>query len=86
MLLITCPFCGPRSESEFAYGGPKVAPRPAAPQDVSDQDWVQHMTHVPNPMGPVEERWWHVRGCGSRLVLTRDTGTHDILGAPEISS
>ena len=51
MLLINCPFCGPRPETEFAYGGPAVARRPEAPQDISDEDWVEYLTVVPNPMG-----------------------------------
>ena len=81
MLLITCPFCGPRSESEFAYGGPVVDKRPSAPQEMSDTDWITHLTHVPNPMGPVTERWCHTRGCGTWVVITRDTVTHDIVEA-----
>ena len=85
MLLITCPFCGPRSEAEFAYGGPAVAPRPEAPQDLSDEAWIDYLTVVPNPMGPVREKWWHARGCGCWLVLERDTLTHDIIGLPEFT-
>ncbi len=85
MLLINCPFCGPRPETEFAYGGPAVARRPEAPQDISDEDWVEYLTVVPNPMGPVAERWWHAKGCGCWLVLKRDTVTHDIIEPPEFA-
>ena len=83
MLLITCPFCGPRSETEFTYGGPAVERRPDAPQELSDEEWVAYLTVVPNPMGPVRERWWHAKGCGAWLLVERDTVTHDILGVPE---
>jgi len=78
MLLIRCPFCGPRSETEFAYGGPAAGPRPEDAGKVSDADWVDWLTVPPNPMGPVEERWWHARGCGRWLTVTRDTRTHEI--------
>ncbi len=82
MLHLPCPFCGLRNESEFVYGGPVVAPRPAAPQEVSDADWVDHLTVVPNPLGPVEERWWHARGCGTWFTVWRDTASHEIVPPP----
>jgi len=31
----------------------------------------------------VREKWWHGRGCGQWLELSRDTVTHDILDAPQ---
>ncbi len=78
MLLIDCPFCGKRNESEFVYGGPAMPARPADPSALDDAHWVDHLTVPPNPMGPVEERWWHLRGCGSWLTIRRDTVTHAI--------
>lgn len=81
MLLITCPFCGPRNEAEFAYGGPVKPPRPD-PARLGDGEWVEWLTHVPNPVGPVQEQWHHVRGCGTWLTLWRDTRSHDIVEAP----
>lgn len=86
MLTITCPFCGPRAETEFTFGGPAAPKRPDAPQDMSDEDWVNYLTVVPNPMGPVRENWWHGKGCGTWLTVTRDTVTHDIIGQPETPS
>ena len=81
MMLIPCPFCGDRSESEFAFGGPVKPARPD-PHAVSDEDWVDWLTTVPNPLGPVQERWWHVKGCGTWLTIWRDTRTHDIVEGP----
>ena len=78
MLLIKCPFCGERNETEFVYGGPVGSDRPDA-NAVSDTEWVDFLTMVPNPMGPVDEKWWHARGCGKWFIVTRDTMTHDIL-------
>ena len=79
MLLITCPFCGPRNETEFVHGGPLKITRPRDPDQLSNQEWVEYLTVPQNPIGPVEERWWHLRGCGKWLTITRDTLTHDII-------
>jgi sarcosine oxidase, subunit delta len=81
MMQIPCPFCGPRSENEFSFGGPVKPPRPDAPA-VSDAEWVAWLTRVPNPLGPVQEQWWHVRGCGTWLTIWRDTQTHEIIEDP----
>lgn len=82
MLLIPCPYCGKRNESEFIYGGPVGAKRPD-PNAVNDAEWVEYLTVTPNPQGPVQEKWWHARGCGEWLVIWRDTRTHDIMEAPD---
>ena len=79
MLLITCPFCGARNETEFVFGGPVGAARPD-PAEASDETWLDYLLLVPNPTGPVQERWWHARGCGDWFTIWRDTVTHDILG------
>lgn len=77
MLVLTCPFCGDRDESEFVFGGPVRIPRPVA-IDRPDSEWIAYLTVVPNPKGPVRERWWHAHGCGTWLVVERDTLTHRI--------
>lgn len=81
MLQIPCPFCGPRNESEFSFGGP-VGPDRPDPQTTTDEEWVEYLTVVPNPLGPVQERWWHVKGCGTWLTIWRHTLTHDIVEGP----
>jgi sarcosine oxidase subunit delta len=81
MLLIDCPFCGARNEIQFVYGGPVSVERPE-PTAVKDDDWVDYLTMVPNPVGPVHEKWWHARGCGEWFTLWRDTVTHDIVQGP----
>ena len=77
MMNIPCPFCGPRNESEFSFGGPVKPVRPD-PNAVSEEDWIEYLTCVPNPLGPVQERWWHVRGCGQWVAIRRHTVTHEI--------
>ena len=79
MLTIHCPFCGPRNEIEFIHGGPLKERRADDPASVDDQAWVDYLTVPQNPLGPVRERWWHVRGCGSWFTITRDTITHAIV-------
>lgn len=82
MLLISCPFCGARTETEFVYGGPVGPDRPESVA-VSDDEWREFLLMVPNPIGPVEERWWHARGCGDWFTIWRNTVTHDIVDRPD---
>jgi sarcosine oxidase subunit delta len=79
MLQISCPFCGSRSEVEFVYGGPLKNRRPDDISQIDDSTWIEYLTVPKNPLGPVQERWWHVRGCGCWLTITRDTCSHDII-------
>ena len=79
MLLIPCPHCGERNESEFVNGGPVRARRPDDPRALDDAAWVDWLTVVPNPMGPVREKWWHRLGCGAWFTVTRDTVTHAVV-------
>ena len=79
MLKITCPFCGARNEVEVVHGGPLKDRRPDDATAIEDQDWIDYLTVPKNPLGPVRERWWHVRGCGTWFTITRDTRSHDIL-------
>jgi len=78
MLLLTCPFCGPRSENEFVHGGPCKAQRPDNSANYTDREWVEYLTVSTNPIGPVSEKWWHVKGCGEWIIIKRDTLTHEI--------
>lgn len=82
MLAIPCPWCGVRNETEFINGGPKKPRRPDSAADIDDAAWVDRLTVGPNPMGPLVEKWWHVRGCGRWFALTRDTLTHEVGGQP----
>jgi heterotetrameric sarcosine oxidase delta subunit len=79
MMLIPCPFCGPRQETEFTYAGPDMGLRPEDAGALSSEDWVRALTVPPNPLGPVREHWRHSRGCGAWVTIRRDTRTHDIL-------
>ena len=46
MLIITCPFCGPRDEVEFACGGEAHIARPLADNKISDADFADYLFHA----------------------------------------
>ena len=76
MLLIDCPYCGPRVQAEFTYGGADVArPSPDAPSDA----WFAYVYLRDNPKGLHDELWQHSAGCRAWLRVRRDTRTHDIV-------
>ena len=81
MLLIPCPWCGPRDQVEFTYGGDAAARRPADPAALTDAEWSNRLYLRDNPRGPHRELWQHHAGCRRWLVVTRDTLTHAIEGA-----
>lgn len=73
MLLIDCPCCGLRSETEFRCGGQAHVARPEKPVDVGDQDWSEYLFVRANPRGVHAERWIHQHGCGRWFNALRDT-------------
>jgi heterotetrameric sarcosine oxidase delta subunit len=78
MLLIECPFCGARAQSEFAYGAQAAIARPQPPEAVSDAEWAGYLLFRDNPKGEHAERWCHRLGCGLWFNVLRDTRTHAI--------
>lgn len=78
MMLIPCPWCGPRNETEFHYGGQAQVSYPDDPQAVSDEEWARFLFFRDNPKGPFVERWSHQAGCRRWFTLRRDTVTHQI--------
>jgi sarcosine oxidase subunit delta len=73
MLLIPCPWCGPRPELEFQYGGEAHIRRPADPAAESDQAWGEFLYHRTNAKGVHAERWRHTHGCARFFNALRDT-------------
>jgi heterotetrameric sarcosine oxidase delta subunit len=78
MLLIHCPWCGPREEVEFHYGGQADVSRPAAPLDTDDVTWSEYLFVRANPKGMFAERWSHSAGCRRWFAVLRDTVTNEI--------
>ena len=81
MLIIDCPYCGPRPELEFAHGGQAHIVRPADPASASDDEWLQYLYLRDNTRGVFAERWRHARGCGRFFNALRDTTTDQFLAS-----
>ncbi|MFB7451224.1 sarcosine oxidase subunit delta family protein [Streptomyces sp. NPDC056194] len=79
MLLIPCPWCGPRDEAEFHYGGQAHVSYPEDPAALTDEEWARYLFFRDNPKGPFAERWSHAAGCRRWFNAVRDTATNGIL-------
>jgi sarcosine oxidase, subunit delta len=78
MLLIPCPHCGDRDETEFHYGGQAGVAYPADPMAVTDEQWAEYVFMRENPKGWFAERWFHTAGCRRWFNLERHTVTYEI--------
>ena len=78
MLLIPCPWCGPRSEHEFICGGDATRKRPSDPNSLNEHEWSDYLHNNDNVKGWVRERWWHNKGCNTWFEIERNTLTHEI--------
>ena len=86
MLLITCPHCGPREETEFSCGGEAHIERPRQPDQLSDADWADYVFMKRNTKGVFLERWVHSHGCRRWFNVARDTVTYEILAVYAMGS
>jgi sarcosine oxidase subunit delta len=73
MLLITCPYCGPRAESEFSYGGEAHIARPLDTDALTDEQWGEYLFMRKNPKGLHREQWLHAAGCRRWFNAERNT-------------
>ena len=78
MMLIPCPWCGPRNEDEFTWGGEDARVRPIRPDLLEDSQWADYLYNNDNVKGLAKERWWHLKGCGRWFVIERDNVSHRI--------
>jgi len=86
MLLIHCPWCGPRDETEFTCGGEAHIVTPLAPEDLDDGAWGEFLYLRTNPKGRCAERWVHTHGCRRWFNVLRDTVTERILAVYEVGA
>ncbi len=86
MLLIPCPYCGERSESEFHYGGEAHIARPRDPAKANDEDWADYLFFRKNTKGVTFERWLHAQGCRRWFNVARHTVTYEVLAAYEMGA
>lgn len=81
-MLIPHPLLGLRDASEFTYLGDAALmqrPDPAAPDAAAAFHDYVHLRD--NPAGLHRELWFHEQGDRSWLIVTRNTVTHEIIGA-----
>jgi sarcosine oxidase subunit delta len=76
MLQITCPYCGPRAESEFSCGGEAHIARPLDTDALTDEQWGDYLFMRKNPKGVHREQWNHVAGCRRWFNAERHTVTY----------
>ena len=75
MLLITCPHCGPRAQTEFVYERTVDA---IVQPDAAPAEAMAALFTRTNPRGIDEEMWRHTYGCRAWLAMTRDRMSHEI--------
>ncbi len=78
MLLIECPYCGKRDESEFSYAGEAHIARPLETEKLSDAQWADYLFMRKNPKGTHREQWLHAAGCRRYFNAVRDTVSYKI--------
>jgi len=86
MLLISCPYCGERAETEFSYGGEAGISRPLDPDALTDTEWADYLFMRTNPRGDYKELWNHAQGCRRWFEVERNTVTYAIKSSSRLSS
>ncbi len=76
MILIPCPYCGPRNASEFHYTGEQRS-RPD-PNQTTPGAWRSYLYMQSNEAGWAAETWWHGSGCRRYLTVERHTVTNEV--------
>lgn len=77
MQLFSCPFCGPRDETEFFFAAEAGKVRPEPAESVSAERWASYLYMNSNPKGISREIWVHLT-CGEFFLMERDTLTHAV--------
>ncbi|SNS27913.1 sarcosine oxidase subunit delta [Tropicimonas sediminicola] len=81
-MLIPHPLLGLRDAQEFTYlGDASLMARPDPDQPDAEAAFADYVFLRDNPAGVHRELWFHEQGDRSWLVVTRNTVTHEILGA-----
>ncbi|MFZ1815814.1 MAG: sarcosine oxidase subunit delta [Rhizobiaceae bacterium] len=83
MQLFSCPFCGPRDETEFHFAAEAGKERPEPAPDVSAEQWAHYLYGKDNPRGATREIWVHDT-CGEFFMMERDTVSLDVVRAKSL--
>ncbi len=81
MILLPCPWCGPRDSDEFAYVGEATA-RPN-PRSATREQWRDYLYLRRNIAGWATESWYHRMGCRRYLTVERHTVTNEVRSATD---
>jgi heterotetrameric sarcosine oxidase delta subunit len=71
--LLSCPNCGPREVTDFAFGG-EVSHRPTERPEPRDLNSFVYFRR--NAAGPQREWWRHRAGCRAWFLAERNTTTN----------
>jgi sarcosine oxidase subunit delta len=74
--LLTCPYCGTREVTDFAFGG-EVNRRPRERPSLRELGAYNYFRR--NVAGVQREWWYHRSGCRAWFIADRDTRTNDVL-------
>ena len=79
MMLLPCPWCGPRAATEFRFCGEAGAAgaRPD-PATATPGQWRRYLYVHANPRGWSTESWYHGSGCRRYFTAERNTLTNEI--------
>ncbi|TIO22790.1 sarcosine oxidase subunit delta [Mesorhizobium sp.] len=81
-MLIPHPLLGLRDAQEFTYlGDARLIDRPDPTAPDAEAAFCDYVFLRDNLAGVHRELWFHEQGDRSWLVVTRDTVTHEVLGA-----
>ena len=75
MMLVDCPHCGPRAQTEFTYERTLDS---IVTIDMAPDEAMRRLYERTNARGPDDELWRHSFGCRQWLVLRRHRTTHVI--------
>jgi len=84
MILLPCPWCGPREASEFAHVG-EVSARPD-PGSATPAQWRRYLYLRANPRGWTTENWYHRMGCRRFITVERHTETNEVRPVPAVTA
>ena len=79
MLIIKCPWCGERDQTEFTAHGEAHIARPTDPYALSEEEWGDYVFFRSNVKGVHRERWVHTHGCRRWFNAVRNTANDQIL-------
>jgi sarcosine oxidase subunit delta len=84
MILLPCPWCGPRDAGEFHHIG-EVTTRPD-PRTADRAQWRDYLYFKANPRGWTAETWYHGAGCRRFIRVERHTETNEVRSSRQAGS